>query len=76
MDRRKTDEADAEQIAELVRAGMVTRTQLLPPKYLALRRCYGEFCRLRYERARLKTLATCLGAARQCARLGAFRRER
>lgn len=58
MDRRKTDEADAEQIAELVRSGMITRTQLLAPKYLTLRRAYAEFCRIRYERARLKTLLT------------------
>jgi transposase len=58
LDRRKTDEADAEQIAELVRSGMVTRTQLLPPPYLCLRRAYGEFSRIRYERARLKTLLT------------------
>ncbi len=56
LNREKTDAADAEQIAELVRSGMVTRTQLLPTKYLALRRSYGEFCRIRYERSRLKTL--------------------
>jgi transposase len=58
MDRQKTDLTDAEQIAELVRAGMVTRTQLEARPYLELRRAWGEYARLRSEKARLKTHLT------------------
>jgi transposase len=56
LSREKTDRADAEQIAELCRTGMVTRTQLEARSYLALRRAWGEYRRLREERARLKVL--------------------
>lgn len=56
MDRTKTDLSDAEQIAELARTGMVTRTRPLAGPYLALRRSWGEYTRLRFEAARLKTL--------------------
>lgn len=58
MDRHKTDVTDAEQIAELVRGGIVTRTQLESPTYVELRRTWGEYARLREERARLKTHLT------------------
>lgn len=58
MDRHKTDVADAEQIAELVRGGIVTRTQLESRPYVELRRTWGEYARLRGERARLKTHLT------------------
>lgn len=58
LNRHKTDLTDAEQIADLLRTGLVTRTQLEPPTYLALRRAWGEYARLRAERARLKTLLT------------------
>lgn len=56
LSREKTDRTDAEQIAELCRTGMVTRTQLEAGPYLALRRAWGEYRRLRDERARLKVL--------------------
>jgi transposase len=56
LDRDKRDVTDAEQIAELLRTGMVTETQLDPRPYLELRRLWSEFARLRKERARLKTL--------------------
>lgn len=56
MSREKTDITDADQIAELVRSGLVTRTQLDAPKYHELRFAWGEYERLRGERARLKTL--------------------
>jgi transposase len=58
LDRDKRDVTDAEQIAELLRTGMVTRTQLDPRPYFELRRLWGEFSRLRSERARLRTLTT------------------
>lgn len=58
MNRHKTDVTDAEQIAELARTGMVTRTQLEPRPYWELRRMWSEYVRLREERARLKTLLT------------------
>ena len=47
---------DAEQIAQLLRTGVVTQCQLLPANYMQLRRAWGEYPRLRRERARLKTL--------------------
>ena len=56
LSREKTDLTDAEQIAELCRTGLVTRTQLEARPYLALRRAWGEYARLREERARLKVL--------------------
>jgi transposase len=56
LDRDKRDVTDAEQIADLLRTGMVTETQLEPRPYFELRRLWGEFSRLRGERARLKTL--------------------
>jgi transposase len=56
LSREKTDLTDAEQIAELCRTGLVTRTQLEAGPYLALRRAWGEYRRLREERARLKVL--------------------
>jgi transposase len=56
LSREKTALTDAEQIAELCRIGLVTRTQLEPRPYLALRRAWGEYVRLREERARLKVL--------------------
>jgi len=56
LSREKTDRTDAEQIADLCRTGMVTRTQLEAGPYLALRRAWGEYRRLRDERARLKVL--------------------
>jgi transposase len=56
LSREKTDRTDAEQIAELCRTGMVTRTQLEAEPYLAVRRAWGEYRRLREERARLKVL--------------------
>jgi transposase len=56
LDRCKTDLTDAEQIAELARTGLVTRTQLDPAPYVELRRAWGEYARLRDARARLKTL--------------------
>lgn len=58
MDRHKTDLTDAEQIADLARTGVVTRTQLEPAPYVDLRRLWGEYARLRDERARLKTHLT------------------
>jgi transposase len=56
MNRYKTDLTDAEQIAELVRGDLVTETKLETGPYLELRRAWGEYARLREERARLKTL--------------------
>ena len=56
MDRTKTDLTDAEQIAELARTGMVTSTRPLQGPYLALRRSWGEYTRVRFEAARLKIL--------------------
>lgn len=56
LSREKTELTDAEQIAELGRTGLVTRTQLEPRPYLALRRAWGQYHRLREERARLKVL--------------------
>jgi len=56
MGRDKRDATDAEQIADLLRTGVVTKTQLEAPPYVELRRTWGEFDRLRRERARLKTL--------------------
>jgi len=56
MSREKTDVTDAEQIAELIRSGLVTRTQLDDPKYHHLRFAWREYERLRDERSRLKTL--------------------
>lgn len=56
MDRNKTDLTDAEQIAELARTGLTTRTQLEAAPYMELRRAWGEYARLRDDRARLKTL--------------------
>ena len=56
MGRDKRDLTDAEQIAQLLRTGVVTQCQLLPAKYMQLRRTWGEYHRLRRERARLKTL--------------------
>lgn len=56
MSREKTDVTDAEQIAELVRSGLVTRTRLDDPKYHHLRFAWREYERLRGERSRLKTL--------------------
>src|SRR5262249_45744682 len=53
---REDDLTDAEQIAELCRTGPVTRTQLEARPYLALRRAWGEYRRLREERARLRVL--------------------
>ena len=44
------------QIAQLLRTGVVTQCQLLPANYMQLRRAWGEYHRLRRERARLKTL--------------------
>jgi transposase len=58
MGRDKRDMTDAEQIAHLLRTGMVTRTQLETAPYVTLRRAWGAFARLRAERARLKTLVT------------------
>jgi hypothetical protein len=56
LSREKTDRTDAEQIAELGRTGLVTQTQLEARPYLTLRRAWGEYRRLRDERARLKVL--------------------
>ena len=42
LSREKTDLTDAEQIAELCRTGLVTRTQLEARPYLALRRAWGS----------------------------------
>ena len=56
MGRDKRDLTDAEQIAQLLRTGVVTQCQLLPANYMQLRRAWGEYPRLRRERARLKTL--------------------
>ena len=56
MGRDKRDLTDAEQIAQLLRTGVVTQCQLLPANYMQLRRAWGEYHRLRRERARLKTL--------------------
>ena len=56
MGRDKRNLTDAEQIAQLLRTGVVTQCQLLPANYMQLRRACGEYHRLRRERARLKTL--------------------
>ena len=50
------DLTNAEQIAQRLRTGVVTQCQLLPANYMQLRRAWGEYYRLRRERARLKTL--------------------
>ena len=51
MGRDKRDLTDAEQIAQLLRTGVVTKCQLLPARYMQLRRTWGEYQRLRCERA-------------------------
>ena len=56
MGRDKRDLTDAAEIAQLLRTGVVTQCQLLPAQYMQLRRAWGEYHRLRRERARLKTL--------------------
>jgi transposase len=56
MGRDKRDVTDAEQVADLLRTGMVTQGRLHEQRYVALRRAWGEYARLRDERARLKTL--------------------
>ena len=56
MGRDKRDLTDAEQIAQLLRTGVVTQCQLLPATYMQLRRGWGEYHRLRRARATLKTL--------------------
>ena len=56
MGRDKRDLTDAEEIAHLLRTGVVTQCRLLPPKYMQLRRAWGEYYRLRHARAHLKTL--------------------
>ena len=56
MGRDKRDLTDAEQITQLLRTGVVTQCQLLPANYMQLRLAWGEYPRLRRERARLKTL--------------------
>jgi transposase len=53
MSREKTDITDADQIAELVRSGLVTKTQLDGPKYHQLRFAWREYEGLRAEKARL-----------------------
>jgi transposase len=58
MSRDKRDLTDAEQIAHLLRTGIVTQCQLLPDNYMQLRRAWGEYHRIRKERARLQTLLT------------------
>ena len=50
MGRDKRDLTDAEQIAQLLRTGVVTQCQLLPATYMQLRRGWGEYHRLRRER--------------------------
>ena len=47
MGRDKRDLTDAEQIAQLLRTGVVTQCQLLPANYMQLRRAWGEYHRLR-----------------------------
>ena len=64
MGRDKRDLTDAEQIAQLLRTGVVTQCQLLPANYMQLRRAWGEYHRLRRERARLKTRRWCADAGR------------
>ena len=56
MGRDKRALTNAEQIAQRLRTGVVTQCQLLPANYMQLRRAWGEYHRLRRERARLKTL--------------------
>jgi transposase len=58
MGRDKRDVTDAEQIAQLLRTGLVTQTQLETGPYLAVRRAWAAYNRLRTERARLKTLVS------------------
>jgi transposase len=58
MGRDKRDVTDAEQIAHLLRTGLVTQTQLEAGPYLAVRRAWAAYSRLRAERARLKTLVS------------------
>ena len=41
MGRDKRDLTDAEQIAQLLRTGVVTQCQLLPANYMQLRRAWG-----------------------------------
>ena len=55
MGRDKRDLMDAEQIAQLLRPGVVTQCQLLPATHMQLRRGWGEYHRLRRARATLKT---------------------
>ncbi len=56
MGRDKRDPTDAEEIAHSRRTGVFTQCQLLPGRYLLLRRSWSEYRRLRSERARLKTV--------------------
>jgi transposase len=56
MGRDKRDVTDAEQIADLLRTGLVTQSRLHSHRYVALRRAWSEYVRLREERARLKGL--------------------
>ena len=52
MGRDTRDLTDAEEIAQLLRTGVVTQCQLLPAQYMQLRRAWGEYHRLRCERLR------------------------
>ena len=45
MGRDKRNLTDAEQIAQLLRTGVVTQCQLLPANYMQLRRAWGELNR-------------------------------
>src|SRR5262249_9539738 len=56
MGRDKRDVTDAARVADLLRTSLVTRSSLHAPRYVTLRRAWGEYVRLREERARLKTL--------------------
>lgn len=56
MSKEKSDLTDAEQIADLLRTGMVTKTQLESQPYVEIRRTWSEYDRMKRERAKLKTL--------------------
>ena len=64
MGRDKRDLTDAEQIAQLLRTGVVTQCQLFPANYMQRRRAWGEYHRLRRERGELVSVRAGLGPAR------------
>jgi transposase len=56
LDRSKTDELDADTVADLVRTGKYTETRLLHGEYAELRQCVTLCHRLKHDAARQKNM--------------------